>query len=103
MLNNPIGMKRDNSQAKFTAISRQVSPVSQPEVSAGYCKRALADESGMIRNQTGTQQLIRNGRSLWVALCDHPVTVGLTITVQNSASGPHSERAEYSQQSYNQF
>jgi hypothetical protein len=56
MLNNPTGMKRDNSQAKFTAISRQVSPVSQPEVSAGYCQRALADESGKIRNQTGTQQ-----------------------------------------------
>jgi len=38
-------------------ISRQVYPASLPDVSAGYCQRALVDESGMIRTQMGTHNI----------------------------------------------
>jgi hypothetical protein len=44
-------MKRDTSSAKFTAVSRQVSLALLLNVSAGYCQRALVEESGMIRGQ----------------------------------------------------
>jgi hypothetical protein len=44
MLKNPTGMK-DTSEAKFTAISCQDPPASLPGVFAGYCQRALQDES----------------------------------------------------------
>jgi hypothetical protein len=54
MLKNPESMKRDSSEAKFTVISRQVSPASLLGVSAGYCQRAVVDESGMIRTQLET-------------------------------------------------
>jgi hypothetical protein len=45
-------MKRVTLQAKLMAISRQDSPASLPDISAGYCLRAMVDESGMI--QMGT-------------------------------------------------
>jgi hypothetical protein len=47
MLQNAAKCERDTS-AKFTAISRQVSPASLFVVSIGYYQRALVDESGMI-------------------------------------------------------
>jgi hypothetical protein len=53
MLKNPAEYERDIYSAKFTAISHQVSPNSLVYVSAGICQRALVDESGMIRTQTG--------------------------------------------------
>jgi hypothetical protein len=43
MLKNPTDMKIDTSQAKFTAISRQVSLNSPLRVSARYCQGALLD------------------------------------------------------------
>jgi hypothetical protein len=38
--------ERIASLAKFAVISHQLSPASLPGVSAGYCQRALVDESG---------------------------------------------------------
>jgi hypothetical protein len=54
MLKNPAGMKRVNLQAKLLAISRQDSPASLPDISAGYCLREIVDESGMIQMGTHT-------------------------------------------------
>jgi hypothetical protein len=65
----PHECERGTSSAKFTFISRQVSPASLPVVSAGYCQRAVMDESGIIRTQMGTHNT-SNGRSVWDALCD---------------------------------
>jgi hypothetical protein len=48
MLKNTTGMKRDTSQAKFKAISSQVSPALLPD-SLVVAVRALVDKSGMIR------------------------------------------------------
>jgi hypothetical protein len=45
--------EQDTSLEKFTAISRQVSPDSPPDVSAGYCQITLVAESGKPRTQTG--------------------------------------------------
>jgi hypothetical protein len=53
MLKNSSENEGNNSSAKFTAISLQVLPASLLGVCAGYCKRALVDESGMIRTQMG--------------------------------------------------
>jgi hypothetical protein len=50
----PYSMKTETSWAKFTDISRQISAASHIGVSAGYCQRALVDESGMIITQMGT-------------------------------------------------
>jgi hypothetical protein len=69
MLKNPAEYKRDTSSAKFMAISRQVSSVTLPSVSAGYCLNALVNKSGMIRTQMGKAQYIRNGLSARDALC----------------------------------
>jgi hypothetical protein len=41
------------SSAKCTAISRQVSAYSLLGVSIGICRRALVDESGMIKRRAG--------------------------------------------------
>jgi hypothetical protein len=60
MLQNVTGMKGDNSQAKFAAISSKVSPAPLPDVSIGYFQTALVDETGMIRK----------GPSAWDTLCD---------------------------------
>jgi len=70
MLKNPAEYERDILSAKFTVISRQVSPDSLLGVSAGICQRALVDESGMIRTQMGTHNRSENGRSAWDALYD---------------------------------
>jgi hypothetical protein len=56
MSKKPAQYEIDNSSAKFTAISRHVSPDSLLGVSAGICHRALMDESGMIRTQDGEAQ-----------------------------------------------
>jgi hypothetical protein len=45
-------------QAKFTDISRQVSPASLLGVSAGYHQRALVCEPGMIRTQMGKRNRV---------------------------------------------
>jgi hypothetical protein len=55
MFKNPAEYERDTSSAKFMAVSCQVSPALLPNVYAGYCQRALVDESGMILTQMGTQ------------------------------------------------
>jgi hypothetical protein len=54
MLQIPTSMKSDPSYAKFTAISRQVSPASLLSVSVGHCQIALVNESGMIITQMGS-------------------------------------------------
>jgi hypothetical protein len=54
MLKYSAEYERDTSQAKFMAISHQVSLASLPDVSACYCRRYLMDELGMIRTQMGT-------------------------------------------------
>jgi hypothetical protein len=56
--------------AKIKAISCQVSPALLIGVSAGYCQKALVDESGIIRTQTGYAQQISNGCIACDALCD---------------------------------
>jgi hypothetical protein len=45
MLKTLAEYERNTSLEKFMAISRQVSSASLPGVSAGYCQRALVDES----------------------------------------------------------
>jgi hypothetical protein len=55
MLQNPTGMKKGTLWAKYTSIYRQVSPASLPDVFAGYYRRALVDESGLIRTQIGNR------------------------------------------------
>jgi hypothetical protein len=47
-------MKVDTSQAKFTAISRQVSPNMLLGVSVGNCQRAVVYEPEIIGTQIGT-------------------------------------------------
>jgi hypothetical protein len=70
MLKNAVEQDRDTSSAKFKAISPQDLPASLLGMSAGYCQRALVDESGMFRTQMGTHSGSENGRSAWDALCD---------------------------------
>jgi len=53
MLKIPAEYERDTSSPKYTAIFRQVSSPLLLGVSAGYCQRALVDESGMITIQMG--------------------------------------------------
>jgi hypothetical protein len=57
----------DTTSAKFKDISRQL-----PTLLLGVsdATRALLDESGMIRTQTGTHNGPQNGRSAWDALYD---------------------------------
>jgi hypothetical protein len=47
-------MKEIVRKQNSTAIFRQVSPASLIDFSTGNCKRALVDESGMIRTQMET-------------------------------------------------
>jgi hypothetical protein len=61
---------KEISSAKFTAISRQLSPDLLLGVSAGICQRGLVDESGMIITQMRTCSTLGNGRSAWDALYD---------------------------------
>jgi hypothetical protein len=56
MLKNHVEYETDASTAKFTAISRQVSPASLQRVSADYYQRPLVDESEIIRTQMGNAQ-----------------------------------------------
>jgi hypothetical protein len=70
MLKNSAVYERDILSAKFTAISRHVSPDSLLGVSAGICQRALLDESGMIRTHMGKHNRSENGHSVWDALYD---------------------------------
>jgi hypothetical protein len=80
MLNNCTSLKTDTSSSIFAAISRQVSPTSQLGISAGNCRRALVDESGVIRTQMRT-----HNRSYMVAVhgtprAIPPVTVIVTVS-----------------------
>jgi hypothetical protein len=52
-----------------TTISRQVSPASLLDVSAGNCQRALVDSSGLLINEMGTLKRSENGSGERVALC----------------------------------
>jgi hypothetical protein len=63
MLKNPAEYEIGTSSAKFTDISHQGFPALLQGGCAGYCQRALVDESGMIRTQMGNAQWISNGRS----------------------------------------
>jgi hypothetical protein len=60
-------MRRDTSEAKFTVISRHVSPASLLVVSVGYFQRTLVDESGKIRTQMPKHNI---SEVVAVALCD---------------------------------
>jgi hypothetical protein len=71
MLKKPTGMKRDTPWAKFTNIPHEVSPASLPDVSAGYCQRALVDEPVMIVTQMGTHNRSEVAAVLGT-LCDRP-------------------------------
>jgi hypothetical protein len=51
MLKIPKEYERNTSSAKFTVIYRQVYTASLPDISAGYCQRAVVDGSGIIRTQ----------------------------------------------------
>jgi hypothetical protein len=74
MLKNPTGMKRNTSKAKFMAISHQVSTALLPDVSAGYCQRALVNESGIVRTQMGmhkrSEMVTVHGMPCVIPLCD---------------------------------
>jgi hypothetical protein len=70
LLKIPEKYGKDISSAKFTDISRYVSPDSLLGVSAGICHRALVGESGMIRIQMAMHSISENGRSAWNALYD---------------------------------
>jgi hypothetical protein len=69
MLKKPTEYERKSLSVKVTVISRQVSLASLL-VSAGYCQRAILDESGMIRNQMGNTAIDQNDRYAWDALCN---------------------------------
>jgi hypothetical protein len=56
MLKNPAEYEIGTSSAKFTDISHQGFPALLQGGCAGYCQRALVDESGMIRTQMGNAQ-----------------------------------------------
>jgi hypothetical protein len=75
MLKYPAEHERDISSAKFTAISRQVSPDSLLGVCACIFQKALVDASGMIRTQRETHNRSGNGRSAWGAVYDTIPTV----------------------------
>jgi hypothetical protein len=66
-------MKETLRRQNVVVISRQVSPASLLDVSAGNCQRTLVDESGMIIKADGVTQQIRNGRGKRVVFCDHPI------------------------------
>jgi hypothetical protein len=80
MLKKPAGHERDILSAKLTDISRLVSPcfawtflakflpALHLDVSAGICQRALVDESGMIRTQTGAHKRLKNDHGAWDVL-----------------------------------
>jgi hypothetical protein len=72
MLKNLTSMKEILRRQNSAAISCQVSPASLLDVSADNLQRALVEESGMIKNNMGTQQ-IRNGRGARVAMWAHPM------------------------------
>jgi hypothetical protein len=77
----PYRYERYTSYANFTAISRQVYPASLPDASAGYCQRALVDESRMIRTQMET-----HNRSEKVAVFGTPYAIPPRNSNSNS---PH--------------
>jgi hypothetical protein len=68
MLKIPAVKKRYLS--KLTDISHQVSPDLLLGVSAGYCRRAMVGESGMIRTQMGM-----HNRSVMVAVYGMPCVI----------------------------
>jgi hypothetical protein len=70
MLMFPEEYDKDTSSAKSTDSSRQLFRASLLDISTGICQRALVDESGMIRTQTGTHHRSDNGRSACDALYD---------------------------------
>jgi hypothetical protein len=50
----PYVCERETLQAKFTAISRPVSPASVLDISADNCQKSLTEESGIITNKMGS-------------------------------------------------
>jgi hypothetical protein len=54
MSKNPTGMKKLLRWQNQTVISRQVSPASLLDVSAGKWRTALVDEAGMIERRWGS-------------------------------------------------
>jgi hypothetical protein len=76
VLKIPAEYNGDTSTAKLTDISHQVFRASLlTSVFTGKCKRALLNESGMIRTQMGTQIRSQNGRSEWDSFTIPPVKV----------------------------
>jgi hypothetical protein len=59
-------LRKQNSQP----FLRQVSPASLPNISAGYCQRAVVDELGKSRTQMGT-----HNRSVMVAVLGAPYAI----------------------------
>jgi hypothetical protein len=63
-------MKRDTCRLTARTFIAKFHPASLLGVFAGYCQRALASESGMIRTQMG-----KNNRSVMVAVYETPWTI----------------------------
>jgi hypothetical protein len=72
MSKNPREYNIDTLSAKFAAISRQVFPALLPRVSAGYCQRLQADESGVI-----ITQMWNHNTSVMVAMLGTPCALPL--------------------------
>jgi hypothetical protein len=58
-IKNPTSMKEIFRRQNLIAISRQVSPASLLDISAGNFQRALMNESGSIRSQMGAHNRSR--------------------------------------------
>jgi hypothetical protein len=84
----PTGMKyilcRQNS-----SISRLVPPASLLNVATGYCQRAVADESGVISIQMGTQNRSEWSQCMGRLVRYHPLVVTFFIFVYLIQSEAH--------------
>jgi hypothetical protein len=76
MLKNSTSMKEILFRQNSAAISHQVSSALLLDISAVNCKRAVVNESGMIRNQMGM-----HNRSEMVPVQESPCAHSMTITV----------------------
>jgi hypothetical protein len=81
MLKNFTSIKEIFNRQNSAAIFCPDSPDSLVVVSAGNCHRAMLDDSGMIRNQMGTQSGPGICRCKSVALCAHPIAGTLIYIV----------------------
>jgi len=82
----------DTSSAKFTDISRQVSPCFATKCLCWYLPNALVDESGMIRTQMGKHTIRKRsqcmGRFVWyqaVSITSNQ-KVGTDVSEKHTAS-----------------